>query len=340
MSNSSAPTSPPQAVLAQMINGYWATGCICAVASLGLADAIGDAPRTPEAIATELGLHARSLARLLRACASLGVFAENDGGAFAHTPLSRALRSDVPGSMRGLGEMTAMLHLRAWPEIAHSIRTGGTAFEKVFGAEIFDYLPANPEPAAVFDRAFAGYTAGGAAAVASVYDFSRFGTLVDVGGGNGALCAAILERTPGLRGVTFDRPDVAPRAKAFLAARGLADRCEVAGGDFFESVPSGADAYALKMILHDWDDARCVQILRNIRKAIAPGGRILVMEAVVEGPNAGPPAKLLDINMLVMTGGEERTREEYAALFAKAGFVLDRVVPASPTVAVIEARPA
>ena len=334
-----APNPPPQAVLAQMINGYWATGCLCAVATLGIADAIGDAPRTPPQIAAELGLHAPSLERLLRACASLGVFHESDSGAFAHTPLSRALRSDAPGSMRGLGEMTALLHLRVWPEIAHSVKTGDTAFAKVFGAEIFEYLAANPGAAAVFDRAFAGYTAGGAAAVAGVYDFSRFRTLVDLGGGNGALCAAILARTPGLRAISFDLPHVAARAKEHLAARGVADRCEVIGGDLFESVPAGADAYAMKMILHDWDDDRCKAILRNIRTAIAPDGRVLVMEAVVEGPNAGPPAKLLDINMLVMTGGRERSRDQYAALFAATGFALERVVPANPTVAVIEARP-
>jgi predicted O-methyltransferase YrrM len=333
------PHPPPQAVLAQMINGYWATGCLCAAATLGVADAIGEAPRTADAIAADLGLHAPSLARLLRACAALGVFHEHDGGAFGHTPLSRVLRSDAPGSIRGLGEMTALLHLRAWPEIAHSVRTGETAFAKVFGAEIFDYLAGAPEAAAVFDRAFAGYTAGGAAAVAAVYDFSRFRTLVDVGGGNGALCAAILARTPGLRAISFDLPHVAARAREALAARGLADRCEVAGGDFFEAVPAGADAYTLKMILHDWDDARCVRILRSVRRAIAADGRILVMEAVVDGPNAGAPAKLLDLNMLVMTGGQERTREEYAALFEQAGFALEKVVPANPTVAVIEARP-
>ena len=227
----------------------------------------------------------------------------------------------------------------AWPEIAHSVKTGETAFAKVFGAEIFEYLGAHADAAAVFDRAFSGYTAGAAMAVAATYDFSRFRTLVDVGGGSGALSVAILERTPGLRAITFDLPHVAERAREHLARRGVADRCEVAGGDFFTAVPAGGDAYALKMILHDWDDDRCLAILRNVRTAIAPDGRLLVVEAVVDGPNAGAPAKLLDLNMLVMTGGRERTRDEYADLFARTGFTLERVVTASPIVSVIEARP-
>ncbi len=311
---------PPQAILSELINGYWVTGSIVAAAELGLADLIGDEPRRVTALAEQSGAHAPSLYRLLRALASIGLFAEDEQGRFANTPLSSALRSNVPGSMRGLARMTGRLHLRAWPEILHSVRTGGTAVAKVFGAEVFDHLARDPELARIFDEAFSGYTAAVSSAVAGAFDFSRFRRVVDVGGGSGALAAAIVER-----------------AKEGLARRGLGDRVEAAGGDFFQSVPSGGDAYTLKMILHDWDDERSIAILKNVRRAIADGGRLLVIEAVIPPGNAPSPGKLLDVNMLVMTGGRERTEEEYRALFAAAGFRLERVVPAHPSASVLEA---
>jgi len=186
----------------------------------------------------------------------------------------------------------------------------------------------------------AGYTATTSAAVVSGYDFSGFEKIVDVGGGNGALIAAILDKVPGATGVTFDLPPSAARAKTYIGARGLAGRCEVVGGDFFESVPADGDAYALKMIVHDWDDERSIAILKNVRKAIRPDGRVLLMEAVIDPATAaGAPGKLLDVNMLVMTGGRERTAEEFAALYRASGFELTRIVQAGPMMSVIEGRP-
>jgi SAM-dependent methyltransferase len=334
------PTPPPQAVLAQMINGYWITGTIYAAAKLGLASVIGDAPRTVGEVAEAAGVGVEPLYRLMRALAGLGIFVEGPGRTFAHTPLSLALRAGAPGSMHGLALMTGMLHMRAWPEIVHSVKTGDTAFSKVFEQEIFPYVTSHAEAGAAFDEAMASYTAATSNAVVAAYDFSPFQRIVDVGGGNGALLAAILGKAPRAAGVNFDLPPSAERAKARLGALGLAGRCEVLGGDFFEGVPAGGDAYALKMILHDWDDARSIAILKNVRKAIRPDGRLLVMESVVDpASGVGAPAKLLDINMLVMTGGRERTADEFAALFRESGFELGRIVPTGPVLSVIEGRP-
>jgi hypothetical protein len=333
-------TPSPQAVLGQMINGYWVTGAIHAAARLGVADKIAGSARPVDELAREVNADAESLFRLLRALAGVGIFAEGPARAFAHTPLSEALREGVPGSMRGLAVMTGLLHLRAWPEIVHSVRTGQTAFQKVFGRPLFEQLGVDAEQGAAFDAAMAGYTAATSAAVVGVYDFGRYRKIVDVGGGNGALLAAILPRSSQAAGIVFDLPQVVDRARAFLAQQGLGGCCEVVGGDFFASVPSGGDAYALKMVLHDWDDMRSIAILKNVRQAIRPDGRVLVIEAVIDpASGAGAPSKLLDVNMLVMTGGRERSADEFAALFRASGFALERIVTANPVVNVIEARP-
>jgi hypothetical protein len=339
--NAPTPAAPaPQAVLSQMINSYWVTGTITAAARLGLADAVGETPLPIGELARAVDANPDALYRLMRTLAGLGIFVEGTGQTFAHTPLSLALRANVPGSMHGLAAMTGLLHLRAWPEIVHSVRTGETGFKKAFGTEIFEHVTANPEAGQAFDEAMAGYTAATAGAVVAAYDFAPFKQVVDVGGGNGALIAGILKKFPSLTGITFDLPASAERAKATLAAQGLAARCEAMGGDFFEGVPAGGDAYALKMIVHDWDDERSIAILKNVRKAIRPDGRVLLMESVIDPKSgAGGPAKLLDINMLVMTGGRERTAEEFAALYRASGFELGRIVPANPMLSVIEGRP-
>ena len=320
---------PPQAVLGQLINGYWATWSIIAAARLGLADALGDAGAPIARLAEQVGADGDALYRLMRALASLGIFREEGERTFQHTPLSRALKKDVPGSMHGLAVATSLLHMRAWPELLHSVRTGETAFHKVFGRDVFDHLPHDPEAARAFDAAMAGYTVTTGNAVAAKYDFSGCRQLVDVGGGSGALLCTILAKLPSLRGITFDLPHVKERARATIDRAGLGDRAEAIGGDFFASVPP-ADCYTLKMILHDWDDEKSRAILRTLRKSIAADGRICVIEAVVPPGNTPSPAKLLDVNMLVMTGGRERTEAEYGALFAAGGFRLTRVVPCGP----------
>jgi hypothetical protein len=287
-----------------------------------------------------VGANPDELFRLMRALSSLGIFAEGPSRAFKHTPLSEALRTGVPGSMHGLATMTGLMHLRAWPDVVHSVRTGAPAFDQVFGKGVFEHATSNPEAGAAFDAAMAGYTAATSGAVVAGYDFTPFHSIVDVGGGNGALLAAILSKAPAASGVCFDLPASAERAKVLLQERGLMGRCEVVGGDFFASVPAGADAYTLKMILHDWDDERSIVILKNVRKAMKPEARLLVIEAVIEPATcSGAPGKLMDLNMLVMTGGKERTAEEYAALFRASGFELSRVVPVPGGQAVVEGKP-
>jgi SAM-dependent methyltransferase len=339
-SSTNASPPPPQAVLSQMITGYWITGSIHAAARLDVASAIGDAPRAIAEVASAVGADVEALYRLMRALAALGIFAEGPGRTFSHTPLSLALRPGVPGSMHGLAVMTGLLHLRAWPEVVHTVRTGETAFKKVFGQELFAHITTDAEAGKAFDDAMAGYTASSAAAIVASYDFSPFRTIVDVGGGNGALLAAILTRVPAATGVTFDLPPSTARARAALAAQGLAGRCEVVGGDFFESVPAGGDAYLMKNILHDWDDERSVAILRNVRKVIKVDGRLLAVEGIIDPRNAaGAGNKLLDLNMMVMTGGRERTADELAALYRASGFEVLRIVPAGPAMSIIEGRP-
>jgi hypothetical protein len=332
-----APAPPPQVQLAQLINGYWVSYSIMAAARLGLADALDDGATPVARIAERVGANPDATYRLLRALASLGIFREEDARSFAHTPLSSALKKDVPGSMQGLAAMSGLLHARAWPEIMHSVRTGETAFAKVFGKEVFDYLPGDPDAARAFDAAMAGYTATMSQAVVAKYDFGGFQKIVDVGGGSGVLLATILGKATAARGVTFDLPHVTERARATLDRAAIGGRAEAVGGDFFSSVPAG-DCYTMKMILHDWDDDKSRAILRTLRKSIAAGGKLCVIESVVPPGNTPSPVKFLDINMLVMTGGRERTRDEYAALFADAGFRLTRVVPCGPT-DVIEGEP-
>ena len=329
---------PPQAVLGQLINGYWATWSILAAARLGLADAIDDSGAPVARLAEQVGADADALYRLMRALASLGIFREEGERTFQHTPLSQVLKKDVPGSMHGLAVATSLLHMRAWPEILHSVRTGEPASHKVFGVDdIFEHLKKDQEAARAFDAAMAGYTVVTANAVVAKYDFAGCTRVVDIGGGSGALLCAILGKHPSMHGATFDLPHVAERARAAIDRAGLGTRAEVVAGDFFASVPP-ADCYTMKMILHDWDDDKSRAILRSLRKSIAPNGRLCVIEAVVPPGNTPSPSKLLDVNMLVMTGGRERTEAEYGALFAATGFRLTRVVPCGPT-DVIEATP-
>jgi hypothetical protein len=323
-----------------MINGYWLATAICTAARLGVADHVRDTPTATEDLAAATHADSRALYRLLRALAGVGIFAEGSEGSFVHTPLSSALRSNVPGSMHGLALMTGILHLHAWPELAHSVRTGETAFRKVFGSEIFEYVKSDSDAGAAFDAAMASYTAVSSGAVAAAYDFSSVGTLVDVGGGTGALVAAIVKKQPTLKAIVFDMPTVVERARAYLSTQGLEARVEVVGGSFFESVIAGGDTYTLKSVLHDWDDAQSIAILSNIRKVIPMHGRVLVIQSLIEeGNGAGAAGKLLDLNMLAMTGGRERTATELGALLDAAGFRSSRIIPAGPNISILEARP-
>lgn len=333
---------PPSVRIRELtMSAQMAFHAIYTAAELGLADGLADGPQDPETLAKGLGLHGPSLYRLLRALTVTGVVKEGPNHLFALTPVGEALRRDVPGSMRAYVRFVGSpWRLASWQELAFSMRTGEPAFPKVFGMPMFDYLGAHPEHAAIFDGAMTSVTTIVEAAIVGAYDFSTIRMLVDVGGGHGRLLSGILRRNPALRGMLFDLPHVVEGAKTSFAAQGLSDRVEVRSGNFFESVPAGGDTYLMKLILHDWDDERCVRLLRNSREAMGPEGRLLVVEGVVSPPGEAALHKLLDLEMLVMLGGRERTAEEFRALFEAAGFRLARVIPTESTLKILEGVPA
>ena len=331
--------SPPPATLLQMMTGYWVSQALHVAAKLGIADLLADGPVDCEDLALATNTHAPSLRRVLRALASVSVFTEVSPGSFALTPLAELLRTETPGSMRALAIMYAEEQYRAWGELHHSVRTGETAFEQQFGMGYFEYLAQHPESDRLFNEAMTGWSHQLVGAVVDTYDFSAFKTVVDVGGGYGALLAAILQNNSGMRGILFDLPHVVASAEEQLAATEVADRCTFVGGDFFAEVPAGGDAYVLSQILHDWDDERCVAILGNCRQVIPDHGKLLVVELVLPPGDEPFLGKWLDLHMLVLLGGRERTAAEYNTLFRAAGFELARVVPTPPGPSVVEAVP-
>lgn len=332
-------TLPPPAALLQMMTAYWISKAISVAAKLGIADLLAEAPRSADELAAATQMHAGALYRVLRALASVGIFSEVAPARFALTPMAALLRSATPDSMRALGIMYAQEQYSAWDDVLHSVRTGQPAFEHVFGMRPFEYFAQNPAAGQVFNEAMIGWTNQIVDAVIAAYDFSLFGTIVDVGGGHGALLAAILRRNPAARGMLFDLPHVVAGAEPFLTAAGVADRCTRLGGDFFAEAPSGADAYVLAQVLHDWDDDRCLTILQQVRRAMPLHGKLLVVELVLPEGNEPFFGKWLDLHMLVMLGGRERTASQYAALFRAAGFTLTRTLPTRTGQSIVEATP-
>ncbi len=333
----SEPTAQQQ--LSQMITGYWISQAIYVAAKLNLADRLADGPRSADDLARETGMHAPSLYRLLRALASVGVFDEGAERCFALTPLSENLRSDQPGSQHAMAIMMGEEHYNCWGNLLESIRTGEPAFERLYGQPIFDYLSDHPEQARTFDAAMTGIHGPETQAVADAYDLSNIGTLADIGGGNGSTLIGLLRQNPALRGLLFDLPGVVDRARGNLKATGLDDRCQFVGGSFFESVPGGADAYMLRHIIHDWNDDQSLAILKTIRRAMPENAKLLVVESVIPSGNTPSFGKILDLTMLLIPGGLERTEDEYRRLFESAGFRLSRIVPTAADVSVIEGRP-
>jgi hypothetical protein len=322
-----------------MVLGYVVTQALYVCARLGIADALVDGPRPVAALAEVSGAQPTELYRVLRALASVGVFAEEDGGSFRLTPLAECLRSDVTGSLRGY----AILH--GSPDITgvmngflHGIQTGDRPFEHVYGTDIFGYVQAHPDLGARFHAAMGDRTRMVDGAILEAFDFSASRTLVDVGGGRGVLLAGVLQAYPGINGVLFDLPDVVARAEPVLALDDVRDRCKVVGGDFFGSVPAGGDAYMLKSIIHDWDDEHAITILRNCRTAMSPNSTLLLMETVIPPGNEPFVGKIHDLLMLAI-GGRERTEAEFNALLTAAGFELKRIIPTRSATSILEAAP-
>jgi hypothetical protein len=328
---------PPPVELVQMLFGFAASRAIGVTAELGIADLLKDGPKTAEELAQRTNVHARSLYRVLRACASIGVFSEDSENKFSLTPLAEPLLSDVPGSLKAFAEfITSDWVYQMWTGLPYSVKTGEPAFEKVFGMHVFDYFLNNKEAAKIFNEAMTSNTKFSNAAVVNGYDFSSLSKLVDVGGGHGFLLASILGKYPNLKGVLFDTPAVVAGAETLLADHGIRERCEIVGGNFFESIPGGADAYILKHVIHDWNDEECVTILRNCQKAMKEDGKVLIIEEIILEGNEPSPGKFVDLQMLVVASGCERTEKEYRQLLDKAGFELSRIVPTMSPFSVIE----
>jgi O-methyltransferase domain/Dimerisation domain len=334
------PRHTPHEAMLQMLGGYWVSQLVFVVAKLGVADELRRGPATAEALAKRVGAHAPFLYRVLRALASCGVFAETTNGRFKLTPLAATLRSDAPASLRDFAAMVVEgYNWRAWGELLHGVRTGEQPFDHVHGVPAFEWLAQHPEDERIFAAAMASISGTENEAIARAYPFGELRTLVDVGGAHGHLLATILRRHRRLRGILFDQPQVVEAAArgGYLAPPDIATRCEIQGGSFFDTVPTGADGYLMKYILHDWDDERALRILRNCREAMAPGGRVLLAEHIIEPGNRPDFGKLLDINMLVIApGGLERTREEFRELLARAGLRLRRVVPTTSRMNILE----
>jgi hypothetical protein len=334
---------PPQALIMQLITGRFITESVGVVAKLGVPDMIADGEATAEHLASKTDMNPDAFYRVMRMLAMVGVFAETAPRTFALTPIGQTLRPNVPGSMLNMALwLTSPEHYKCWGELGYSVKTGLPAADKVLGKQVFDYFNEdNTALGEIFNNAMTSFATASHSTAVHAYDFSQFAKIVDVGGGHGALMSAILGANPSVKGVVYDLPSVVAGAPKLLAARGVADRCEAIGGDFFESVPPGADAYVASVVIHDWSDDKAAVILANCRKAMNPGGKVLLVDCVIPPGNDPYPGKAIDLEMLVMTpGGRERTAEEFTALFAKAGLKLTQIIPTMSLTCIIEGEAA
>jgi SAM-dependent methyltransferase len=340
MSAAKPPALPPGILLYQMAIGHYVSRALDLATRLGIADLLAAGPRPPAELAAKTGTDAAALRRVLRLLTSVGVFTEGADGAFALTPLGELLRSDVPGSARHSVMLFAGVGIQdSWKELEYCVRTGLPAFRKSSpDADAFSGM--SPEETKNFDAAMATFAPGTSAAMAAAYDFSQFGTLMDVGGGNGAILIGLLGANPKLRGIVFDRPGSAERARAKLAEAGLAARCSTVAGDFFQAVPEGADAIVLKHVIHDWNDEQATTILKSCHRALRPGAKLLIAEGVyppqIDQSLESRGAAANDVNMLVVSGGRQRSEEEFRSLYRAAGFELTKIVPTLARLSVIE----
>ena len=332
---------PADQILIQLLTGMWAMQSVATAARLGIPDLLAQGGRTADEVAAAAKVDAGAAARLLRGLASVGVFERREGGRYGLTAVGERLRSGVPGTFRDAFIAEAdPVHWRSWEHLVDSVRSGRPRPAEVFGTPAFDWYAKNPVHGEQFGRAMENVSRFAAAAVLEAYDFSDVKTLMDVGGGNGSLALAILEKHPDMRGKVADLPYMRDQAHAGIQAAGAAGRCGFEACDFFQSVPKGADLHVLKFILHDWTDEECVRILQRCREALAPGGRLLAVEMLVPEEIRPDFVMLMDLNMLVCTGGRERTQEEFGRLFERSGFRLSRVVPTKTPFSLLEARPA
>jgi hypothetical protein len=332
---------PAHAAVLDLMTGAWVSRAIYTAANFGIADALSEGPLTAQAIAQKVDADPDALRRLLRMLASRGIFTQHADGRFGLTPMADALRADAPTSVRDIVLFFGHpYHWEHWGHLPYSVQTGRPSVDALRGKPMFEWLDDNPEFAAVFNDGMTSASDTEIEPVLAAYDFSGFNTIVDVGGGHGRLLAAILRRTPRARGILFDAESVVAGAPGALDTAGVADRCAVVGGSFFEAVPTGGDAYVLKHIVHDWDESKLLEILRNVRSAMAANTKLLVIETVVPDDNREHLSKLLDLEMLVAGTGRERTAAEYAGLLRKAGFRNTRVIPTVGPASIVESEAA
>ena len=330
----------PQAQLIQMAMAHWVSRLLYVAAQLDLADHLAEGPRTADELALSTATDAPSLYRVMRTLASLGLFTEDPRQRFSLTPLGEGLKTGTPGSVRAaVLTMAGDLCTKSTDYLLYSVQTGKTGFEKAFSMPLFEWLANHPAEASMFSETMVGLHGAEPAAVAAAYDFSELEAVIDVGGATGNLLTTILGRHPAPRGILFDQSHVVRDAPTLIKARGLADRIRIEAGNFFETVPAGGDAYLLSHVIHDWNESQCLTILGNCRRAMKPDSRLLIVETVLPTGNTPHPGKMLDIIMLAVPGGQERTEPEYRVLLDKAGFRLTQVVPTASAVSIVEAVP-
>jgi hypothetical protein len=329
---------PAQIALLELASGFMATHAIYAAGRLRIADALANGPRTADDIAAEVECDPDATYRLLRACATFGVFTEGSDGRFGLTPLAACLRSDTRDSLLPVILMLGDPHYQApWCQLAHTVTTGTPAAEKVHGKSMWQFLDDNPQFAATFNDAMTQLSAMDWPTIEAAYDFSPFSTIADIGGGHGQLLALMLQASPGSTGVLLEQQALLGSAADHLRAAGVVDRCRMEAGSFFQTAPTDADVYVLRRVVHDFDDEQAVEILTNLRSHMPSGATLLLMESVVPPGNTSHFSKVLDLDMMIFVGGRERTEHQFVALLSRAGFRVTRVIPTISTISLIEA---
>ena len=333
-------TLPGHVGILQIMNGGHVAGAVACLAQLGIPDLIDGAPKSAEELAGQIGADPQALYRLMRATASVGILAEGPDGKFSQTPMSTVLRRNATPSLRSFAIMGGReWHGRGWSHLEYCVRTGKQALEKIYGAHIFDFLKQHPSEGQIFHDAMTELSMIDGPAVADAYNFEGIHSIVDVAGGHGFLLATILKGNPHLRGTLYEAPHVVEGA-VNGPLQPVMERCTLASGDMFSSVPPGADAYIMKHIIHDWPDDRCIQLLKACRKAVNANGRLLVVDSVIEPGNDFSPGKFLDLQMLIFPSGCERTEKQFHDLFVAAGWQLRRIIPTAATDSIVEGIPA
>lgn len=334
------PQKPPAHVnVMQLLNGPHIAGAVSCLAQMGIPDLVEAGPKSAEELASQIGADPEALYRLMRATASVGVLSEEPDGKFSETPMSAVLRSNGKPSLRAFAIMGGReWHGRGWSRLEYCVRTGKQALEQIYDTPTFKFFEQNPEEGQIFNDAMTGLSMIDGPAVAAAYSFDGIRSIVDVAGGHGFLLATILERNPQMKGTLYDEPHVIEGAKNG-PLKPVMERCTLTAGDMFSSVPAGADAYIMKHIIHDWPDELCIKILKACRKGVNPGGKLLVVDDVIQPGNDFYPGKFLDLQMLIFPGGKERTEKQFRELFAAGGWKLSRVVPTATPICIVEGIP-